>query len=977
MLRTMPTAWQRRICADFGEDAAHVCALADEIAPDLPDPAQGLADLADFVDANGEVATALRQLRADPLALDLLMRLGGISRYAFVIARLHPGFFWDILQGRAFRQVWGRRTLADALNGLLATLTTPTARLHAIQWFKARHWLRITLGDLSGDLRLPAIISELADITDVVVQACLDEALAKIGGRFGPALPPTHPDAPGLVVLGMGKLGGRELNYSSDIDLILIYEHHGDAVGDLDAHEWYRRTGAELIRLLEEPGETGPMYRVDMRLRPEGERGELVLSRRETVDYYWSVGRPWERQAMIKARPIAGSLALGSRLMADLTTWVYPQSPAWEDLEESRSMRRRIEERAESANIKTGAGGIRDIEFLVQYFQLAFAGRDPELRRRDTLPTLRLLADRGTLPRADAEVLARHYSWLRTIEHRLQMWENRQEHDIPGDAAARTHLARRSGYAGASALATFDLHHAQARAEVRSVVARHFLEGSRDSDGILALLVSGEADPALATRVLAGVGFTDPGRAAANVRALAVEPFFVLSRSRTERALAALLPLLLHLLQHSPDPDQTLENLLRIVSAVGGRATFLEMLGTRPLALNLIVDFCGWSSFLVQLCVETPGLTDEIMDLLARRAPPPTALFAEALQLTQGITAPAEPLAHLLGRETAAIAIKDIEGLSQDAVGARMSAVAEPLLQVLLARTVGARSRTWGMPLDKGRPTRFAVLGLGKLGGAELSYASDIDIVYVCDAGGACPRTDKDGPEFWTRIAQDLGRSSQEGRLFDLDPRLRPWGEQGELVITADAFARYWSEPRDLWERLAMVRARPVAGDLYFATEQAAVLRAAAVAAPVPADGAAQVRAMRRRLEDSVVGRDHLKRGWGGYVDPEFIAQFLSLGLPAEALPTPGGTGPSLRRLAELGRIPPAAAEDLCAGLAVLRFVESRMRLVVGKAISSIPTEPGPRDSLAKRCRFTSFQALDERLHHARERNRFWFDRLI
>ncbi len=199
-------------------------------------------------------------------------------------------------------------------------------------------------------------------------------------------------------------------------------------------HERFQRLGRDLIGMLEEPGGGGRLFRVDMRLRPEGDKGELALSLRETVDYYYSIGRPWERQAMIKARPIAGlrrDLGLGTAFVDELRPWVFPQEPEWETLEEARSMRRRIEERAQEANIKTGAGGIRDIEFLVQFFQLCFAGRLPELRGRATLPMLRLVGDRGILPKRHADALEGYYIWLRTVEHRLQMWEDRQEHDLP------------------------------------------------------------------------------------------------------------------------------------------------------------------------------------------------------------------------------------------------------------------------------------------------------------------------------------------------------------------------------------------------------------------------------------------------------------------------------------------------------------------------------------------------------------------
>lgn len=974
----MPSDWQDALCANYGEDAAAVLAHAEELLPGLPDPRQGLADLAGFLGAVGDPGPTLRQLRADPLALDLLLRLGGCSRYGLDLALQRPGVFWDLVQGRSFRQVWGRRTMAEALAADLAALTTPAARGTAIGLFKHHHWLRLILGDIAGELSLPAVTGELSDLTDVLAQACLELAVARIAARFGQALPTDHPLHPGLAVLGMGKLGARELNYSSDIDLILVYDlPSGEVaeVGGIDAHDWFRRVGAELIRLLESPGDAGPMFRVDMRLRPEGDRGELVLSLRETVDYYFSVGRPWERQAMIKARPIAGATAIGRRLLDELGGWIFPSDPAWEDLEESRSMRRRIEERAREADVKTGAGGIRDIEFLVQHFQLAYGGRHPELRRRDTLPTMRLLVDRGVLPAHDADLLDRHYRWLRMVEHRLQMWQDRQEHALPADAGERARLAVACGH---PTLAAFDAEHGRVRREVRAVVARHFLEGSRAGDARLALLVQGEADADLARLVLEPVGLRDIARAAANLRTLALEPFFVLSRSRTERALAELMPLLLHLLAESPQPDQTLDNLVRLVAATGGRATFFALLTARPDVLGMLVDVAGWSNYLVQTLVEQPGLIDEVMDALNRRPLPAPALFAEARQLVQGISTPAEPLGFLVAREQCLAAIRDLAVVDADETARRLGTVAEAVSQVLLSRLSAERGRQWGFPLEDGRPVRFAVLALGKLGGDELGYVSDMDVVFVCDPGGACPRIDRDGLSFWTRVAQDLMRVMQEGRLFELDARLRPWGEQGELVVSTATLAGYWSQPRDLWERLAMVRARPLAGDLRLAQEVVEALRARAVGAPAPADAAAQVRAMRQRLEQSVAGKDHLKRGWGGYVDGEFVAQYLCLGRdPSTLLADSTGTVPTLRRLAAAGLMPTEAAGDLAEGVRFLRMVEGRHRLATATAVSHIPTGDEEREALARRCRLPDRRALDERLHLTRERNRFWFDRLV
>jgi glutamate-ammonia-ligase adenylyltransferase len=972
-----PRSWRETLLGGYGADADPVLERLDRLAPLMSDPARAEGDLRLFLSGDGDSRDALRRLREDPLALDLLLRLGSGSRYAFELAARRHALFWSVVGERLYRQVWGRRTLGEQLSRELAAASDVEARREVLGWFKHRHSLRIILGDLAGALGFESIVRELSDLVDTIAQAALAMAVAKLAARA-----PSGVDvsAPAFVALAMGKLGARELNYSSDIDLIFVYGADDSADGS-DRHEWFQRLGAELIRLLDEPGPAGRMFRVDMRLRPEGDRGELALSLREMVDYYYSVGRPWERQALIKARPLCGDLALGERLIDELRPWVYPQDPQWEDLEEARLMRRRIEERAQAANVKTGAGGIRDIEFLVQYFQLVHGGRMPELRPPATLPTLRLLADRALMPRGDARELEEHYLWLRVVEHRLQMWEDRQEHELPKADLERERLARRCGFGGARALALFDERHERTRARVRELVGRHFLGVTPESEALLALLVQGEADARLAGKLLGAYGFKDVPQACAHVRALAVEPFFVLSRSRTERKLVEILPILLHHIAGSPDPDRTLTNFARIVTAVGGRATFYELLGDRTQVLRLFVDLAGWSNFLVELFREFPGLPDDVIDSLNQAERRPHALIGEARAVAQGIKEVAEPLAYLKARETAVVAIRDLEGGDQQKVSRLLSALAEATLEVVVNRVVQDRARRHGIPQeDGGRPTRFAVLGLGKLGARELTYASDMDVLFVCDPGGTCRRGGGEplsGEDFWMKVAQDVMRTMGEGRLYELDPRLRPYGDKSELVPTTEALRIYWSQPRDLWERMAMQRVAHLAGDPRLGEEAAGGILRAAMGQAMPPDAAAQVRDMRRRLEESVAGRDHLKRGWGGYVDHEFIAQYCSLGLSTEWLPHPSSTEAMLARLGELARIPDAAARELISGLRRLRFIESRMRLSAGKAVSSIPTDRPARTELARRCDFSSMEAMDEQLHLARETARGWFERLI
>jgi glutamate-ammonia-ligase adenylyltransferase len=972
--------WQERLIGEYGNVAELVLARAQALASTLDDPMRALGDLRAFIEVGLDAADTFNKLKTDSTALDLLMRLGAISRYGLEIALRQPEQFWQMVREKQFRQVWGRRLLASQLRAEFILDQPMSARFACLARFKHRHFLRIIAGDINGDLGFNALVGELSDVVDVIAEAAVELAAAAVVGRY-PQLAARAGQGYGLSVLSMGKLGARELNYSSDIDLIFIYRRETDAADapeDSSWHECYQRFGQELIRVLENCGGEAHLFRVDMRLRPEGDKGELALSLRETVDYYYSVGRPWERQAMIKARPIAGDMALGERFLEELRPWVYPKDQDWETLEEARSMRRRIEERAQEDNIKTGAGGIRDIEFLVQFFQLSYGGRLPELRERATLPTLRVLKDCGILPRHHAHQLEEHYRFLRMVEHRLQMWDDRQEHELPRAPLARRSLASRCGFTGPEALAHFDAMHARVRTQVRSIVSRHFLDNSPDQDALLALVVQGQADERLAGKYLAPLGFRDLRRACINLHKLSDEPFFVLSRSRTERSLVQILPLLLHLLSQAPDPDQAMENLVRIVSAVGGRATFFTLLSVNAQLLHLFADIAGWSNFLVSLFQDFPGLPDEVIDLLNRAPKHPSVLHAEARSLIHGISNVAEPLAFMKARETAAIAIRDLDGLEQRDVGHRLSTLAESILSAVLQRVVAERARQWGIPQVAGRPTRFAVLGLGKLGGHELTYASDMDVIFVCDPGGICPRAvEHDGEEFWTRVAQGLMRVLGENRIYEIDPRLRPWGEQGPLVANLTALENYWHEPRDLWERMAMLRISLLAGDPRLGEQALSLIRGAAFSQVVPPDAANQVRSMRGRLEDSVTGRDHLKRGWGGYVDHEFIAEYCCMGLRPDAMRIGTSIEDMLLELGKLGRLPSEAPASLIPGLRVLRFAEARMRLSAGNAVSSLPTEPGPRVRMARCCNYADLAAFDLALHLARENARMWFHRLI
>jgi glutamate-ammonia-ligase adenylyltransferase len=494
---------------------------------------------------------------------------------------------------------------------------------------------------------------------------------------------------------------------------------------------------------------------------------------------------------------------------------------------------------------------------------------------------------------------------------------------------------------------------------------------------MMALVVQGEADEKLAGQYLAKSGLVDLKKACANLRQLAEEPFFVLRRSRTERSLIKIMPLLLHLIGQSPNPDYALENFVQIVKAVGGRSTFYELLGSRADILTMFADLAGWSRFLIGLMHDFPGLPDEIIDSLNKRLSTPEFLANEAKSLIAGLSHPGEPLAFMVARETAAVAMRDLEGITQREVGEQLTATAVAIFNALLPRVIADRATEWGLPEEAGQPLRFAVLALGKLGSKELTYASDMDVIFVSDPGGQCTKADYDGDTFWLRVAQTLMRVMHEARVYEVDPRLRPWGDGGPMVANMEALRNYWTDKREIWERMANLRVAYLAGDAQLADEAITLIRTAAFTQPLDDTSRTEVRSMRRRLEDSVAGRDHVKRGWGGYVDHEFIAQFLSLGLDPSQMPIGCATEEMLARLGDLGRIPLAGVEELTISLHTLRFAEARMRLAAGKAISSLPTEEDRRTLLARRCDFTDLASFNLSLHVARETGRRWFDRLL
>lgn len=768
----------------------------------------------------------------------------------------------------------------------------------------------------------------LAGSTRIAEQA-LGAALAALEARFAQRHGVVR-DANGqpvrLTVFGLGKLGGGELNYSSDIDLVYAFRESGtsDGARALEAEDYFVRLGQALARLLGEVTADGFCHRVDLRLRPFGSAGRPALGFSAMEQYFQQSGRDWERYAWIKARPVAGDLDAGERLLDTLRPFVYRRYLDYGALDGLREMKAMIvaevARRELAGDIKRGAGGIREIEFLAQALQLIRGGREPALRTRALLPTLEALARAGHL---DADVAARltaAYRFLRRLENRLQMLGDQQTHALPEDAFTRARLAAGLGYAGWDGLrAELDAQRAAVAAEFDSLLTpkRRAATPSALHDYWRALP---DGDDAQALRE---AGFVDADGADAALREFARGPALRALGPRGRKRLDQVLPALLDVAARSSAPDAALPRLLAMLAAIARRSSYLALLQEQPAALARLVDVMSRSALLAERLAAHPLLLDELLDVRASE-PPPTqgGLRAEWARQRAPHGDDAEALLLALNEfrqsQSFRVALATL-GAAQDASDSarQLAEIAEVALDAALQAAERAIADAHGRVPDGG----LAVVAYGSFGGRELGFGSDLDLVFLYDApDGAVSDGARalEAQRWYARLAQKLvgllDTVTSAGRLYEVDARLRPDGSKGMLVSRVASYADYQHERAWTWERQALARARAVAGDARvrnaFEDVRRAVLAAPRDSAALRADVVAMRRKMRAELDRSGTSGFDLKQGEGGLVDLEFL---LQAGVLAHAhahppLCIPRDTPALLRALAQAGALDAAQA---------------------------------------------------------------------
>jgi glutamate-ammonia-ligase adenylyltransferase len=848
--------------------------------------------------AEPATAAALEALFAAAPWCEQVPRMLSCSPFVAETAARDPDGLLELMQSgdiqRSLRNGELQTSLAQLLQAGDADLKTVLRR------FRRRHMLRIVWRDFC---RLADTAETVGD-TSALAEASIAEAqrvlTTELEQRFGVPRGRHSGERQSLIVIGMGKLGARELNISSDIDLIFTFPESGQTDSQerpLGNEQFFIKLGQALIASLDQVTAEGFVFRVDMRLRPYGESGALVHNFTALEEYYQDQGRDWERYALIKARPLTGDPERAAELAAMLRPFVYRRYIDFGAIESLRSMKQlitaEVRRRGLHNNVKLGRGGIREVEFIAQCFQLIRGGRDLGLQQRQLLPVLEECVSLGCLPQQAVTELQQAYCFLRDSEHAIQGYQDRQSQTLPGEALAQAAMARVMGFASwEDYLATLQAHRTRVEGYFDGLIAAPEEATGPATDG---LLLWGED---LGADALHTLGFTAPAEAVELLRGLHQNPRVMTLQVQGRERLDEFMPLLVRACAEDSDPNLALQRVLPLVQSVLRRSAYLALLIENPPALAELVTLCGASPWIAEQMARHPVLLDELLDRASLYTAPDRAqlqdeLRQQVMRLAESdLEAQMETLRYFKASQVLRVAASELAGrLPLKQVSDKLTWIAEVILEHVQAVAWADLVARFGEPARAGEGTGFAVLGYGKLGGIELGYGSDLDLVFIYDAAGQGVTNGKrviDNTVFYTRLGQRiihiLDARMPLGQLYEVDMRLRPSGESGMLATSLQAFSNYQRESAWTWEHQALVRARFVAGDEAVAAQVEAIRREILCRPRQEAALASEVTGMRQKMRDNLLpggaaaeGLFYLKQGVGGIVDIEFMVQYAVL----------------------------------------------------------------------------------------------------
>lgn len=831
----------------------------------------------------------------------------GASNFVFRTFWRNPKLPFDIMAENRLRQALDPTYYATVLRELTAGVNSEEELSRKLRLFRYKEMGRLAWRDLAGLAELNVMMAELSQLARACIDVTLNWLYPRLTERFGtPVDIKGHAVKP--VVLGLGKLGADELNFSSDIDLIFAFAHSGTTVGgrkETTNKDFFVRLFQQFIKVLGDTTADGFVFRVDARLRPFGDTGELALSFNEMETYYKRYGREWERYAWIKAAPVGGDMAAGRELVKRLTPFIYRRYLDYNAFDSLREMKQLINQdvarQGMEDNVKLGWGGIREVEFFGQIFQLIRGGVESYLRAPQITKVLNILAANGNIPVKTRDELLEAYTFLRKTEHHIQEMDDRQAHDLPVDVASKLALAQTLGF---ETLFEFD----SVLYNYRKVVNHHFqllfsdAETDADTDEIitrLQLLWKHPQNMPDAENFLQDLGYNDGARAFKSLNDFAYHSNVKNLNTRALTRLDKLMPKVILAAAASAQPEKALEYLLNILLAIAYRLNYMALLIEHPTALNNLVRLCLASPWVAHFLSMHPVLLDELVDSGNLVLPPKPAenLY---LKLKSQMDSQAEDdeegrieaMCVFKQSQTLHVVAADVLGhLALMNVSDWLSAIADACVRAAVNMAWKFLAQKHGEPQTNlnGKPCGrgFVVAAYGKLGGLELGYASDLDLVFLHAAAEGCTNGPKpiDNGQFYNRLAQRvvhiLNTPTRAGRVYEIDTRLRPSGSSGLLVTHISGFRDYQLNHAWLWEHQALIKARPIFGEEAM-TACFEEIRRETMTMPHNAKELKQgVLEMRAKINESLYspkeGVFDLKYSPGGMVDIEFLVQYLLL----------------------------------------------------------------------------------------------------
>jgi len=960
----------------------------------LPDPERAKSELADIADEAGEagldrLAGALGETNAVTQFLGAVFELSDFLRDS---ARRNPQVLDRLLD----------QTVEDRLAEILAEVSKLAATpdlseaglMAELRRLKGEAHVLIALADLAGIFDTRTTVRSLSDLADACTSCAIEFLLGDAHRQGKLKLPdPQNPaKESGWIVLGMGKLGARELNFSSDIDLIVFFDPEAPAILDpLDATDLFARLTRRLVRILQDRTEHGYVFRTDLRLRPDPGSTPLAIPVQAALHYYESRGQNWERAAMIKARPVAGDIAAGKAFLKELLPYVWRKYLDYAAIADVHSIKRQIhahkghgEIAVRGHNVKLGRGGIREIEFFVQTQQLIAGGRFPELRGRETVEMLAILASRGWITDEARDALTNQYWFLRRVEHAIQVVADEQTHTLPDDDAGLERVAHLLDYQGEKA---FEKDFRTALAQVEGHYAALFEAAPKLSSGVGNLVFTGDVDDPGTLETLSTLGFERPSDICRVIRTWHFGRYRATQSAEARERLTELTPALLEAFGETKRADEALIRFDEFIAGLPAGIQLFSLLHGNPALLKLIATIMGAAPRLAQIITRRPHVFDGLLDpALMTDLPNKAYLSARLTAFLEGITVYESVLDRLRIFAAEQKFLIGVRLLAGSIDSARAGKAFSDLADLTIAAALDAVAAEIAMRHGKVPGGRVAILGLGKLGSRELTAGSDVDLILLYDHPEAAEDSDGEKPlapsHYYARMTQRLiaavSAPTAEGVLYELDLRLRPSGNKGPVAVHLDAFRKYQENEAWTWEHMAMTRARSVAGDAGLCAVVDQEVRTIVGRGRDTAKVFADALEMRKTIEKEKPPKDlwDIKLAKGGIIDLEFIAQCAALTGHVDGDDRVPGTSENLAAL-KADFADAQTRQNLLAAQGLYSTLTQIIRLCLTGAFDRADVPPGLKDLLLNATDLPDFGILEAHLKETERSVRQHFEALM